>query len=150
MRLKELGSRLENRAAAVHDPPAYREDERCGDDHADEEGLLHHATDGAISPEVASKVDPYPRMRPAGAPSTSASFCSLCGTTGSRTSSKWWFAIGASRSGFGMPLRFVFPAAASEYIVSISRSNCSAGVTVQMNRALSSPAFQNLCGIPGS
>jgi len=47
-------------------------------------------------------------------------------------------------------LRFVLPAAASEYIVAISRSNCSAGETVQTKRTSSSPAFQNLCAVPGS
>ena len=87
---------------------------------------------------------------PTGAPRTSPSFCSQCGIFGSRTSSKWWFAITASRIGFGMPFLFVLPAAASEYIVAISRSNWSAGVTVQTKRTSSSPAFQNLCAVPGS
>src|SRR6266511_4183397 len=150
MTQREPGSRLEDRSAAVHDPPTYRENERRGDDHPDVEGPPHHAADGAGSPATGSKVGPKPSIRPAGAPSTSPSFCSDCGMSGRRTSSKWWFAITASRNGFGMPLRFVLPAAASEYIVAISRSNWSAGVTVQTNRASSSPAFQNLCGVPGS
>ena len=57
-------------------------------------------------------------------------------------------AITASRSGFGMPFRFVLPSAASANIVSISDSNCSAGRISQTKCAISSPAFQNLCGVP--
>ena len=56
----------------------------------------------------------------------------------------------ASRSGFGMPLRFVLPSTASVNIVSSSDSNWSAGRTSQTKRTSSSPAFQNLCGVPGS
>ena len=36
-------------------------------------------------------------------PGTSASFCSVCGMTGRRTTSKWWFATTARRSGLGIP-----------------------------------------------
>ena len=57
-------------------------------------------------------------------------------------------AITASCSGFGIPLRFVLPSAASENIVSISDSNCSAGRISHTKCATSSPAFQNLCGVP--
>src|SRR4051812_14222231 len=49
-----------------------------------------------------------------------------------------------------MPFLFVLPVAASVYIVAISRSNCSAGVTVQTKRTSLAPAFQNLCASPGS
>ena len=72
----------------------------------------------------------------------------MAGGKGSRTVSKCACAITASRSGFGMPLRFVLPSAASANIVSTSDSNCSAGRTSQTKWATSSPAFQNLCGVP--
>src|SRR5215218_3829413 len=74
--------------------------------------------------------------------------CIHAGGKGRRTSSKWARAITASRSGLGMPFRPVLPSAASPNIVSISRSNCSAGRTSHTKCASSSPAFQNLCAVP--
>ena len=44
-------------------------------------------------------------------------------------------------------LRFVLPSAASPNIVSISCSNCIAGLTSH-TKCSSSPAFQNLCAVP--
>ena len=78
------------------------------------------------------------------------SFWMKAGGNGSRTSSKWWFAITASRSGFGRPFLFVLPSFARPNIVSISFSNWSAGLIAQRNRAAVSDAFQNLCAVPGS
>ena len=54
------------------------------------------------------------------------------------------------RTGFGMPLRFVLPSRASANIVSISDSNCRAGLTSQWNMTGSSPSFQNLWAVPAS
>ena len=61
----------------------------------------------------------------------------------SRTVSKCACAITASRSRLGMPCELVLPSRASENIVSISCSNCSAGRTSHTKRAVASPAFQN-------
>ncbi len=82
------------------------------------------------------------------APIARPAFCTQEGGNGSRTSSKWASAITASRSGFGIPFRFVLPSAASSNMVSSSRSNWSAGLTSQTKVASVSPAFQNLCEIP--
>src|SRR3954454_11948010 len=72
----------------------------------------------------------------------------MAGGNGRRTVSKCAFAITASRNGFGMPFRFVLPSAARANIVSSSASNWRAGRTSQTKWASSSPAFQNLCGVP--
>src|SRR5436190_14843383 len=86
--------------------------------------------------------------RPRGLPSTRPIRCTMAGGNGRRTVSKCAFAITASRSGFGMPFRFVLPSAARANIVSSSASNWRAGRTSQTKWASSSPAFQNLCGVP--
>ena len=115
----------------------------------------------AVTPGSRSRARPRPDLRPrrpgdsrAGGrpehPARSPSFCIQAGGNGSRTSSKWWFAITASRNGLGRPFLFVLPSFASPNIVSISASNCSAGLTTQRNRAAVSEAFQNLCAVPGS
>src|SRR3954452_10562042 len=72
----------------------------------------------------------------------------MAGGDGKRTVSKCAVAITASRSGFGMPFRLVLPSAARANIVSSSASNWRAGRTSQTKWATSSPAFQNLCGVP--
>ena len=64
--------------------------------------------------------------------------------------SKCALATTASRSGFGMPFRFVLPSAASANIVSSSDSNWSAGRISQTKQTGSSPAFQKRWGVPGS
>ena len=58
------------------------------------------------------------------------------GGNGSRTVSKWARAITARRRGLGMPRLLVLPSWASENIVSISRSNWSAGRTSHTKRAV--------------
>ena len=88
------------------------------------------------------------RLRATGEPRARPIRCTRAGGNGSRTVSKCAFAITASRSGFGIPLRFVLPSAASANIVSSSASNWRAGRTSQTKWASSSPAFQNLCGMP--
>src|SRR5262245_54064835 len=97
-----------------------------------------------------SYTGPYPSIRPTGAPRASPARCIQTGIFGSRTSSKWCFAITASRNGFGIPLRLVLPSAASVYIVASSCSNWSAGRTSVQKRAGASPLFQKRCAVPGS
>ena len=78
---------------------------------------------------LASYCAEYPTARPTAAPIVSPTRCSTLGTSGARRPSQWASAITARRIGLGMPFLFVLPSAASPNMVSISASNCSAGVT---------------------
>ena len=113
-----------NRHAGPQDPPLEASPPR-------------HA--GATSPSICgaacSYVGRYPTSRPSGEPMASPIRCIHAGGNGRRTVSKCAPAITASRSGFGIPFRFVFPSAASANIVSSSYSNPSAGRISQMKRA---------------
>ena len=71
------------------------------------------------------------------------------GRPAAATVSRWCLAMTASRSGFGMPKRFVLPSAARPYIVSITDSIFSAGRTSTLKLTSSSVLFQKLCDLAG-
>src|SRR5436305_14779458 len=81
-------------------------------------------------------------MRPSGAPSASATRWTSAGGNGSCTVSKCDLAITASRSGLGIPLRFVLPSAASVNIVSNQR------LKPQRRAHLQQKARVGLAGVP--
>src|SRR5439155_2980264 len=152
----DLGSRGAKEHAAGGSPgglggePGQCEQDQRQDEQHEVEAPPHRQTAAAGRPGPPAYVAWKPSSRPTGAPSARHARCSHDGGNGSRTVSKCVFAMTASRSGFGMPFRFVLPSAASANIVSSSDSNCSAGRTSQTNSTGSSPAFQKRCAVPGS